>query len=52
MSQLAAFPRSKGFAFVTFKREDQATKAIEEGEVPIEFVILQIERALKAPPRQ
>jgi len=44
--------RSKGFAFVTFKREDQATKAIEEGEVPIEFVILQIERALKAPPRQ
>ena len=44
--------RSKGFAFVTFKKEDQATKAIEEGEVSVEFATLQIERALKAPPRQ
>jgi len=44
--------RSKGFAFVTFTKEDHATKAIEEGEVPIEFATLQIERALKAPPRQ
>ena len=44
--------RSKGFAFVTFKREDSATKAIAEGEISIEFGVLQIERALKAPPRQ
>ena len=43
--------RSKGFAFVTFKKDDQATKAIEEGEVAIEFATLQIERALKAPPK-
>ena len=43
--------RSKGFAFVTFKKEEQATKAIDEGEVAVEFATLQIERALKAPPR-
>lgn len=44
--------RTKGFAFVTFKREDQATKAIEESEIAVDFATLQIERALKAPPRQ
>ncbi len=44
--------RSKGFAFVTFKKEEMATKAIEEGEIGVEFATLQIERALKAPPRQ
>ena len=44
--------RGKGFAFVTFKKEEQATKAIAEGEIAVEFATLQIERALKAPPRQ
>ncbi len=43
--------RSKGFAFVTFKNEDQASRAIDQGEVAVEFATLQIERALKAPPR-
>lgn len=43
--------RSKGIAFVTFKREDDATRAITEGEVNIECAILNIERALKALPR-
>ena len=44
--------RSKGFAFVTFKKEESAAKAIAEGEIAVEFATLQIERALKAPPRQ
>ena len=44
--------RGKGFAFVTFKTKEAASKAIEEGEIAIEFATLQIERALKAPPRQ
>jgi len=44
--------RSKGFAFVTFKTEAQASKAIEEGEVAVEFATLTVERALKAPPRK
>lgn len=44
--------RSKGFAFVTFKQEEQATRAIKEGEVAVEFCTLNIERALKAPPKQ
>ena len=44
--------RGKGFAFVTFKTKESASKAIEEGEIAIEFATLQIERALKAPPRQ
>ncbi len=43
--------RSKGFAFVTFKNKESASKAIEEGEIAVEFATLQIERALKAPPR-
>ena len=43
--------RSKGFAFVTFKREEEATRAIKEGEIRVEFANLQIERALKAPPK-
>jgi heterogeneous nuclear ribonucleoprotein R len=42
----------KGFAFVTFKTKEAASKAIEEGEIAVEFATLQIERALKAPPRQ
>jgi RNA recognition motif-containing protein len=44
--------RSKGIAFVTFKTEEQATRAITEGEVNIECAILNIERALKSLPRQ
>jgi RNA recognition motif-containing protein len=44
--------RSKGFAFVTFKSSDAATHAIQEGEISVEFATLQIERALKAAPRQ
>ena len=44
--------RSKGFAFVTFKLDDQATRAIEEAEIVVDSALLQIERALKAPPRQ
>ena len=43
--------RSKGFAFVTFKKEEEATRAIKEGEICVEFANLQIERALKAPPK-
>jgi RNA recognition motif-containing protein len=43
--------RSKGFAFVTFRTESQASAAIQEGEVAVEFATLNIERALKAPPR-
>ncbi len=44
--------RGKGFAFVTFKDKEAATKAIAEGEIAVDFATLQIERALKAPPRQ
>lgn len=44
--------RGKGFAFVTFKTKEAASKAIEENEIAVEFATLQIERALKAPPRQ
>ena len=43
--------RSKGIAFVTFRKEDDATRAITEGEVNIECAILNIERALKSLPR-
>jgi RNA recognition motif-containing protein len=32
--------RSKGFAFVTFKRDEEATKAIDEAELSVEFVVL------------
>ncbi len=32
--------RSKGFAFVTFKSSEQASKAIDEGEVAVEFATL------------
>lgn len=44
--------RSKGFAFVTFKHAEMATHAIKDGEISVEFATLQIERALKAPPKQ
>ncbi|TNV82732.1 hypothetical protein FGO68_gene13571 [Halteria grandinella] len=44
--------RNKGFAFVTFKSADSAAKAIDENEIVVDSAILQIERALKAPPRQ
>ena len=44
--------RSKGFAFVTFKSDVHASRAIDDGEVSVEFCTLTIERALKAPPRQ
>lgn len=44
--------RSKGFAFVTFKSADSTSHAIDEGEIVVDSAILQIERALKAAPRQ
>ena len=44
--------RGKGFAFVTFKQADAASHAIDESEIVVDSAILQIERALKAPPRQ
>jgi RNA recognition motif-containing protein len=43
--------RGKGFAFITFATKESASKAISEGEIAVEFATLQIERALKAPPR-
>lgn len=39
--------RMLGFAFVTFEKAASATKAMEEGEVNVEFTTLEIERALK-----
>jgi RNA recognition motif-containing protein len=42
--------RNRGFAFVTFEHKDYATRAIEQGEVTLEFSTIEIERALKRPP--
>jgi len=39
--------RMLGFAFVTFKKTESATKALEEGEVNVEYTTLEIERAHK-----
>jgi RNA recognition motif-containing protein len=46
--------RSRGFAFVTFKKEESAARALEQREVTVEFATLEIERALKktAPPKE
>ena len=44
--------RSRGFAFVTFELTSAATKALEEGEITVEFATLEIERALKRAPVQ
>ena len=39
--------RRRQFAFVTFKEERGATRAVEEGEITVEFSTLRIERALE-----
>lgn len=46
--------RNRGFAFVTFKLIESASRALEQGEVTVQFATLEIERALKraAPPRE
>jgi RNA recognition motif-containing protein len=39
--------RRRNFAFVTFINKTAATRAVEEGEVNVEFSTLKIERALE-----
>jgi len=39
--------RMYGFAFVTFKTTEEATKALEEAEINVDIATLEIERAVK-----
>ena len=39
--------RMYGFAFVTFRKIEEAQKALAEREVNVEYATLEIERALK-----
>ena len=51
MEEFRGRMRSKGIAFVTFKTEAQASRALTEAEVNIDSALLSIERALKTLPR-
>lgn len=42
--------RPYGFAFVTYERIDSATKALEEGEVVVDYSTCMIERAHRRAP--
>lgn len=39
--------RRRNFAFVTFVSDKSATRAVEEGEITVEYATLKIERALE-----
>jgi len=42
--------RNRGFAFVTFESIESAQRAIEQGEVTVDFATLEVEKALKRAP--
>ena len=44
--------RNRGFAFVTFETMESATRALEQGDVTVEFATLEVERAMKRAPMQ
>lgn len=44
--------RRRNFAFVTFDNIKSATRAVEEGEVTVEYATLKVDRALARAPMQ
>jgi RNA recognition motif-containing protein len=44
--------KNRGFAFVTYSKIEHANRAIQEGEVEVDNMCLEIERAMKTRPRE